>query len=137
MGLPVLGSILCQYSFLHLKLQNGKKSSSQCILIDSLLSKLCGPLDSLPLEDLEAVVRLDRARGEDAPLLRQLLGHGLDVVTLKPAAASDYAHPELVGGAREPGRLPARDLPGLHRYKLVTVIKTFVIFCYRMGTLAE
>ena len=105
--------------------------------MDSLLSELCGPLDSLPLEDLEAVVRLDRARGEDAPLLRQLLGHGLDVVTLKPAAASDYAHPELVGGAREPGRLPASDLPGLHRYKLVTLIKTFVIFCYHMGTLAE
>ena len=105
-------------------------------VIDSLLSELCGPLDSLPLEDLEAVVWLDRARGEDASLLRQLLGHGLDVMTLKPAAAADHAHPELVSGACEPGRLPASDLPGLHRYKLVTMFKTFLIFCYHMGTLA-
>ena len=112
MGLPVLGSILCQYSFLHLKLQNGKKSSSQCILIDSLLSKLCGPLDSLPLEDLEAVVRLDRARGEDASLLRQLLGHGLDVVTLKPAAAADHAI-RACAAKRAPGT--SADRRGAHR----------------------
>ena len=106
--------------------------------IDSLLSKLLRPLDRLPLEDLEAVVWLDWAWGQGAPLLCQLLGHGPHVLTLKPAAAADHAHPELVGGARVPGRLPARDLPGLHRYRVFIIMwEASLISGHHRGTQAE
>ena len=54
-----------------------------------------------------------RALGEPAALLRELLGHGADVVRLEPAAPADVPDAHVVRLACEPVHVPARADPRL------------------------
>ena len=124
-GLPVLGCRFHQNSFLLL--QHTSSDLTEQVTRDSLVVKqrLPGPLLlvlllpqlRLPAEQSEVVVRLVRPSRQLPPLLRQLLRHGPDVVTLHPAAASDDSDSDVKSLPGKPGRLPASDLTGLQGWE--------------------